>query len=57
MKNETLAGLLANILLSCFLLGLANSISKPPFWVIIIFVLCCAWYAWYQDTVNNPDAE
>ncbi len=57
MKNEVIAGLIGMILLSAFLLGLANSIGQPPFWVIVIVVLCGAWIAWFQDTVKNPDAE
>lgn len=57
MKNETIAGLISTILLSCFLLGLANSINKPPFWVIVVLVLCGAWIAWFQDTLKNPNAE
>lgn len=57
MKNETIAGLIGMILLSGFLLGLAESIGKPPFWVIVLLVLAGAWTAWYQDTVKNPEAE
>lgn len=57
MKNEVIAGLIGMILLSSFLLGLAGSIGKPPFWVIVLLVLSGAWLAWYQDTVKNPDAE
>ena len=57
MKNETVAGLIGMILLSAFLLGLAQSIGKTPFWAIVLLVLTGAWIAWYQDTVKNPDAE
>ncbi|MGU9957586.1 MAG: hypothetical protein ACNYPI_08170 [Arenicellales bacterium WSBS_2016_MAG_OTU3] len=57
MKDEVIAGLIGMILISAFLLGLANSIGKPPFWVIVILVLCGAWIAWFQDTVKNPDAK
>ena len=57
MKNEVIAGLIGMILLSAFLLGLAESIGKTPFWVIVVTVLCGAWLAWYQDTVKNPEAE
>jgi hypothetical protein len=57
MKNEVVAGLIGMILISSFLLGLANSIGKPPFWAIVVLVLTGAWIAWYQDTVKNPDAE
>lgn len=57
MKNEVIAGLIGMVLLSCFLLGLAGSIGHIPFWSIVILVLACGWYAWYQDTVKNPDAE
>jgi hypothetical protein len=57
MKNEVIAGLIGMALISAFLLGLANSISKTPFWVIVIIVLTGAWIAWYQDTVKNPEAE
>ncbi len=57
MKNETIAGFLGTLLLSLFLLGLANSIGKTPFWVIVILVLLGAWFAWFQDTIKNPDAE
>ncbi len=57
MKNEVIAGFLGMLLVSAFLLGLAESIGKPPFWVIVIIVLTGAWTAWYQDTVRNPDAE
>ena len=57
MKNETIAGLIGMILLSAFLLGLAQSIGKTPFWVIVLLVLTGAWIAWFQDTVKNPQAE
>ena len=57
MKNETIAGFLGTLILSCFLIGLAASISKPPFWVIVLLVLAGAWYAWFQDTIKNPEAE
>ena len=57
MKNETVAGFIGMILISSFLLGLANSIGKTPFWVIVVLVLTGAWIAWYQDTVMNPEAE
>ena len=56
-KNEIIAGFFGMVLLSAFLLGLAESIGKPPFWVIVLIVLTGAWTAWYQDTVKNPDAE
>ena len=57
MKNETIAGLIGMTLLSAFLLGLAQSIGKTPFWVIVLLVLTGAWIAWFQDTVKNPEAE
>ena len=57
MKNETIAGFIGTLLLSCFLLGLAGSINEGPFWVIVVLVLCGAWYAWFQDALKNPDAE
>lgn len=57
MKIETVTGFAGTVLLSCFLLGLANSISKAPFWVIVLIVLAGAWYAWFQDTIKNPEAE
>jgi hypothetical protein len=57
MKNEVIAGLIGMLLLSAFLLGLAQSIAKAPFWVIVVLVLTGAWIAWFQDTVKNPDAE
>ncbi len=57
MKNEVIAGLIGMLLLSAFLLGLANSIGKTPFWVIVTLVLAGAWTAWFQDAVINPEAE
>ena len=57
MKNEVVAGFIGMILISLFLLGLANSIGHTPFWVIVVVVLLGAWIAWYQDTVKNPEAE
>ncbi len=57
MKNEVIAGLLSMILVSAFLLGLAQSIGKTPFWVIVVIVLLGAWTAWYQDTLKNPAAK
>ena len=57
MKNETITGLISTLLLSSFLLGLANSINKTPFWAIVVLVLAGAWIAWFQDTVKNPDSE
>ncbi len=57
MKNEIIAGIISMLLISAFLLGLAESIGKTPFWVIVILVLSGAWIAWYQDTVKNPQAE
>lgn len=57
MKNETLAGLIGMIILSGFLLGLANAIHHIPFWAIVILVLIGAWTAWFQDTIRNPEAE
>jgi len=57
MKNEVIAGLIGMLILSAFLLGLAGSIAKTPFWVIILLVLVGAWTAWFQDTVRNPEAE
>ena len=57
LKIESIAGLIGILLLSAFLLGLANSIGKPPFWVIVIIVLTGAWIAWYQDTVKKPKED
>ncbi len=57
MKNEVIAGFIGMALISAFLLGLANSIGKTPFWVIVVVVLIGAWTAWFQDTVKNPEAE
>jgi hypothetical protein len=57
MKNEVIAGFIGIVLISAFLLGLANSIGKTPFWVIVVLVLTGAWTAWIQDTIFNPDAE
>ncbi|MGI9315893.1 MAG: hypothetical protein ACR2QW_01060 [bacterium] len=57
MKNEVIAGFIGMVLINAFLLGLANSIGKTPFWAIVILVLICAWIAWFQDTVKNPEAE
>jgi len=57
MKNETIAGFIGIVFISLFLIGLSASISQPPFWVISIFVLICAWTAWIQDTILNPNAE
>lgn len=51
--NELITGLIGMIILSAFLLGLANSISEPPFWVIVVTVLIGAWYAWYEETLKN----
>jgi len=56
MKNEVIAGFISMLLLSTFLLGLAESIGKLPFWVIVVLVLTGAWIAWYQETVKNPEA-
>ncbi len=57
MKDEAIAGFVGMILISAFLLGLANSIGHTPFWAIVVLVLIGAWTAWYQDTVKNPEAE
>lgn len=57
MKNEVIAGFIGMILISAFLMGLAGSIGKTPFWVIVLLVLSGAWIAWFQDTVLNPEAE
>ena len=57
INTESIAGLIAVTLLSAFLLGLANSIGKTPFWVIVVLVLIGAWVAWYQDTVKNPPVD
>lgn len=57
MKNETIAGFIGMVILSAFLLGLAESIHQGPFWVIVVLVLTGAWIAWFQDTVRNPEAE
>jgi len=57
MKNETIAGFIGVVLISMFLLGLSASINQTPFWVISVLVLICAWTAWVQDAVLNPDAE
>ena len=56
MKNEVIAGAIGMVLITAFLLGLAVSISQPPFWVIVIAVLIGAWIAWYQETVQNEEA-
>ncbi len=57
MKNEVIAGLVGTILVSAFLLGLAGSIGKAPFWAIVVIVLSGAWTTWYQETVKNSDTE
>ena len=56
MKNEVIAGLVGLVLINAFLLGLAFSIGKTPFWLIVVAVLVGAWIAWFQDTVKNDEA-
>ncbi len=51
--NERIAGAIAMIIVSAFLLGLANSISQTPFWVIVLCVLPMGWIAWWQETVRH----
>ncbi len=57
MKINVIAGFLGMLLVSAFLLGLANSIGKTPFWFIVVLVLIGAWIAWYQDAIQNPKVE
>ncbi len=57
MKNEIIAGFIGVVLINAFLLGLAHSIGKLPFTVIVVCVLTGAWVAWYQETVKKSAAN
>lgn len=50
---DKLAGLVGMALISAFLLGLAESIGKPPFWAIVVIVLTMAWIAYYEEAIRK----
>lgn len=53
--SDKVASTIGMILLSAFLLGLAESIGHPPFWVIVVLVLIGGWCAAWQDGIRNQD--
>jgi len=63
LKMRVILGLIATLLLSVFIIGLAQSISSGfagfwgglPFWVISILVLSMAWYDFYDSSVRGSD--
>ena len=62
-KMRVTLGLIATLLLTIFIIGLAHSISSGfagfwgglPFWVISILVLAMAWYDYYDSSVRGSD--
>jgi hypothetical protein len=60
-KMRLVLGLIATMILSIFIIGLAHSISTGfagfwgglPFWVISLLVLGMAWFDFYDSTVRN----
>lgn len=47
--SQRAAAIIGMGILSAFLLGLAESIGKVPFWGIVIIVLSMAWYGVYEE--------
>jgi membrane protein implicated in regulation of membrane protease activity len=62
-KMRVTLGLIAILLLTIFIIGLAHSISSGfagfwgglPFWVIAILVLAMAWYDYYDTCVRRSE--
>lgn len=53
-NSEKIAGFIGMAILSAFLLGLAESIGHIPFWIIVVSVLCLAWYGYYDECIRKP---
>lgn len=50
VKNaERAAAIVGMLIVSVFLLGLAESIGKLPFWIICVSVLAMSWYGLYEE--------
>ncbi|MBD1546148.1 hypothetical protein [Roseibium aggregatum] len=64
-SNKIILGLIGTVLVSVFVIGLANSISTGfagfwgglPFWVIVIFVLSLAVTDYVQECVLDKDGK
>lgn len=64
-KNKIILGLIGTVLVSVFVIGLANSISTGfagfwgglPFWVIVIFVLSLAVTDYVQECILDKDGN
>jgi MFS superfamily sulfate permease-like transporter len=50
---ERIAGFLGMALITAFLVGLADSIHRWPFWVIVAIVLTMGWVAYYEEAVRR----
>jgi len=64
-SNKIILGLIGTVLVSVFVIGLANSISTGfagfwgglPFWVIVIFVLSLAVTDYVQECILDKDGN
>lgn len=50
---DRIAGFTGMLLISAFLLGLAESIGAAPFWVIVLLVLAAAWAGWIEESLRR----
>ncbi len=60
-RVKHITGLIGSVILACFILGLAHSISTGfagfwggfPFWVISIFVLALVFYDYWDECIRH----
>ncbi|MEQ8666088.1 MAG: hypothetical protein RIC16_10200 [Rhodospirillales bacterium] len=50
---ERIAAVIGMLIVTVFLLGLGDAIHETPFWVIVVGVLCLAWYGVYEECFKN----
>lgn len=51
---ERSAAVIGMLIVTAFLLGLGDAIHEAPFWIIVVGVLCLAWYGVYEECFKKP---
>lgn len=62
-RIEIISGAIGSLLLTVFVVGLADSISSGaagfwgglPFWVIVLFSLALVWYEFWSNCIRKKD--
>lgn len=54
---ERIAAVIGMLIVTAFLLGLGDAIHEAPFWIIVVGVLCLAWYGVYEECFKKTQSN